>query len=475
MGTKNRQRRAAKAKRRARQHTTHRHHGGARSSGQSWFDEPTQPLQRDIATGLLRAAAVHPDARRRLQAFEALLVGDPVVVDREAEGLILVGVAVLWDNGWQPTEVVRLGRRADARIGRLMALAVAADHARRDPATLHPRWAAQLDELALPDVDGATGWIAGLRRAESLDRATYLLAVVGAVGAVLSAGPLHRVLPPPGCAGQRVRVESSPTVDDPILVKVRALLAQAESTTFEAEAEAFTAKAQELMARHAIDAALLWASTERDERPTTIRIPIDDPYAGIKTLLLQHVARHSRCTAVWDDRHGLSTVVGFGSDVASTEMLYTSLLVQSQAALRAEGAKAGPGARTRSRGFRGSFLMAFTHRIDGRLAEINEAIERAAVVESSDALLPVLASRHDAVTDRVTELFGTLRSVAVSGGSDAAGWARGTLAADLAKLNAADLARAENRSDDRRCLCHRTRPDLAMCGDTNTRQCPSCA
>ena len=37
----------------------------------------------------------------------------------------------------------------------------------------------------------------------------------------------------------------------------RALLAQAESTTFEAEAESFTAKAQQLMARHAIDAAMV--------------------------------------------------------------------------------------------------------------------------------------------------------------------------------------------------------------------------
>ena len=140
-------------------------------------------------------------------------------------------------------------------------------------------------------------------------------------------------------------LDADPSVDDPVLVKVRALLAQAESTTFEAEAETFTAKAQELMARHAIDAAMLWATTSRDERPTTIRLPIDDPYADIKSLLLQYVASHSRCTAVWDGVNALSTVVGFASDVASTEMLFTSLLVQSQAALRAEGAKAGPGSR----------------------------------------------------------------------------------------------------------------------------------
>ena len=44
---------------------------------------------------------------------------------------------------------------------------------------------------------------------------------------------------------------------DAVLARIRQLLAKAESTTFEAEALAFTAKAQELMTRHAIDAALV--------------------------------------------------------------------------------------------------------------------------------------------------------------------------------------------------------------------------
>ena len=61
---------------------------------------------------------------------------------------------------------------------------------------------------------------------------------------------------------------------------------------------------------------------------------------------------------------------------------------------------------------------------------------------AGESLLPVLASRDDAVQDTVAELFGDLASLAVRGGSDAAGWARGELAADLAKLNAADLTAA---------------------------------
>jgi len=444
MGIQNRQRRAAKAKQRAKQRSGRWDHGSPRHGGSPTGDAGQDP--RDRVRGLLHLAASEPDTERGGVALEVLADIDPMFVDREAEGELLVGVAVLWDNGWQPVELVRHGRRIDGRVGRLVAAAVAADHLHRPPATLHPRWAAQLAALDLPTVERTTGWLAAFSRREVLDRSHLLAVVAGTIRALFRAPRLHTIIPPPGATLRSV-LDVDPAVDDPVLVRVRALLAQAESTTFEAEAETFTAKAQELMARHAIDAAMLWATTSRDERPTTIRLPIDDPYADIKSLLLQYVAGHSRCTAVWDGANALSTVVGFASDVASAEMLFTSLLVQSQAALRAEGAKAGPGSRARSRNFRSSFLLAFTRRIDERLAQITAAVEQAAEAEAEEAgtgasLLPVLASRDDAVQDTVTELFGALRSSAVRAGSDAAGWARGELAADLAKLNAADLAAA---------------------------------
>ena len=92
----------------------------------------------------------------------------PRSVSREAESLVLLAVgSTLWDNGWQPAEVIRLARRADGRAGRLMAAAVAVDHARRDPSTLHPRWAAQVESLDLPDAGSASGWVAEFARARA--------------------------------------------------------------------------------------------------------------------------------------------------------------------------------------------------------------------------------------------------------------------------------------------------------------------
>ena len=438
----NRQRRAAKAKRRVKANVRQSSPPRAEQQFNSRFTprEEARALLRHAADAMTRGNAV--DAR---EAMRTLAEIDPHVVERESEAALLSRVGVLWQHGWQPAELIRLARRSDTRVGLLAITAVAADHALRDPSTLSPAWVEQIRGLALPKLHSSTGWLSIVGAREGLDRlgavslSVRLLAVLGA------AGPLPTIVPPPGAQPDDRLRDVMRGVDDPVLVKVRALLAQAESTTFEAEAEAFTAKAQELMARHAIDGALLWARSSRDERPITIRLPLDDPYTEVKSLLLQCVAQHSRCKSVYHRRYGLSSVVGFASDVASVEALFTSLLVQSHAALRAEAAKAPPGGRARSRSFRSSFLMSFITRIDERLREVTAHIESAETSTRGPALLPALVARESAVEESVTELFGKLEGVAVRMGTDAAGWARGRIAADRAHLNAGDVGAPPRR------------------------------
>ena len=449
MGVTNRQRRAAKAKQRAKERARRSGGGGWHGPGCRCGERAHEPLfalreRVGMLIDMAAAAARRGDEDDLARIVDRLATAPVELVDVEAEGALIWLLAVLWDNGWQPAEVIRHATRTDVRAGRVAAAAVAADHTRRDPATLHPRWAAQAKAVAPPEVSGSNGWLTAFGVGEGLDRTATVRAAVTALGVLGAVGALPTLIPPPGSTAPA----SSPNavVDDPALVKVRALLAQAESTTFDAEAAAFTAKAQELMARHAIDAAVLWASSDRDERPTTIRLPIDDPYADIKALLLHQVALRSRCRAVRHVLYGLVSVVGFASDVAAAELLFTSLLVQSQAALQAEGAKAGPGAHARSRSFRSSFLMSYTRRVDQRLAEINAAVEGGAA-DDHGSLLPVLAARDDAVDDAVAEMFGELRPDVVRGGSDVAGWVRGKLAADLARLSFADLDATDDGSE----------------------------
>jgi hypothetical protein len=169
------------------------------------------------------------------------------------------------------------------------------------------------------------------------------------------------------------------------------------------------------------------------------RIPIDEPYLDAKSFLLHVVTQHNRTKSVFHQHYAFATVVGFEADLAATDMLFTSLLVQAQTALTAEGRNASAGARTRSRSFRSSFLVAYADRIGDRLEEINHAVLREVPSEDQRSALPVLAARRDEVEDTVAAMFPTLRSSTVSSGWDGMGALRGRMAADAAKLNFADL------------------------------------
>jgi len=223
-----------------------------------------------------------------------------------------------------------------------------------------------------------------------------------------------------------------------VLERVRALLAKAESTTFPEEAEALSSKAQELMARHAIDEAMVGAGVPSyagaGDAPTGVRLPVDEPYASAKSILLSEVASANRCSAVWSKGLGFSTVLGFESDLGFVDLLYTSLLTQATSAMVAAGAQVDHSGRSRTRSFRQSFLLAYATRIGARLRAAEHAGEEAAVAEYGDAMLPVLADRSAAVAEARDAAFpgAVTRSVSVTNG---VGWAAGVAAAELASLS----------------------------------------
>jgi hypothetical protein len=133
---------------------------------------------------------------------------------------------------------------------------------------------------------------------------------------------------------------------------------------------------------------------------------------------------------VWNSEFGFSTVVGFEADLDAVELLYTSLLVQGTSAMtRAEAAQRA-GGRKRTKSFRQSFLTAYASRLGTRLAEATEHV----VEEAAGSLLPVLAARDVAVTDRAEQMFPRTTSTRVRGVTDLAGWEHGTAAADRASV-----------------------------------------
>jgi hypothetical protein len=224
-----------------------------------------------------------------------------------------------------------------------------------------------------------------------------------------------------------------PDVEAKVLDRVRALLAKAESTTFEDEATALTAKATELMARHAIDRAAL--HRPGGGRPAARRVLVEDPYVSAKAQLLAAVAGAHRCRVVLTEarKATVATVFGYADDLDVVEVLFTSLLVQATSAMLAAGRPPAP-AGQRSRGFRHAFLLAYATRVGGRLAEVTaQVVDDAVAHDESGSLLPVLAARADEVDAAVDAAVPNLARRRVSA-SDGRGWRAGAAAGDRADL-----------------------------------------
>lgn len=357
-----------------------------------------------------------------------------------------------WRRGWQPADVVRFAlRRYGPRHGRVVVDVIAAAMRGYAGATVDERWDAQLGDL------GATVWwerddqyLSALGEREGLARPALIRCALEVLYVFNTCPEIQKLGPLPGQA-RRGSLGAAATQDRAVharqLDRVRALLAKAESTGFPEEAEAYTAKAQELMARHSIDYALLSVGVGARDEPVGRRIGVDNPYEAPKVLLLDAVAGANRCRSVWSSTFGFATVLGFPADVDGVEMLFTSLLVQATGAMVAAGSRRDAGGRSSTRSFRQSFLTAYAQRIAERLTTATrDATEQATrdVADRPEAkrLLPVLASREAKVGEFADELFPDLvgKYVAVTNRD---GWTSGRAAADRAHLNTRESLAAE--------------------------------
>jgi hypothetical protein len=410
---------------------------------------PTEPTQRELAAlaigdALRTLAEGSPDDFRACVALlggQLAVAGWEATVSREMVRCLRSSVTGAWRHGWQPAELVRhVGREMSDAHAQMAADMIADEMRTYAPATVDDRWRAQLTALG-----GEVWWGSdhaylgrwGARRQagreEAVSTGLELLYVLQHLAM------LPRLCALPGTArpaAARSGGDQEPAADERMLSKIRALLAKAESTEFAEEAEALSARAQELMAKYSIDHALLAAETGRKDEPAGRRLPVDNPYEAAKASLLSAVAKANRCRAVQYEGLGMSAVVGFAADLDAVELLFTSLLVQANTAMLRAGAKRDRYGRSRTRAFRQSFLVAYAIRIGERLAGVAEDAERQAAAEAPGrSLLPVLAARDQAIDDAVDGMFGdSLTRGRATRATDAEGWYSGRAAADLATL-----------------------------------------
>ncbi|MGE5829200.1 MAG: DUF2786 domain-containing protein [Micromonosporaceae bacterium] len=445
MGVRNRERRQTKAKNRQRRararvttgHAGHGHHGPDRTQ--------ISPADAVKAAVLFACQAYRPgvpsveDPYVRALATVSESRDDMAdLVDAALIDLVNEQLATAWRVGWQPADIARVLRRHHTGLAGMMADGCMAAHVGTfEPTTVDECFRTQLAALGADADQGAiAGFVERWMRRAGADRTTVIAAVIDLASMLARAPGLPRLCPPPGQASRAPRTRSGEGVDPKLLERVRALLAKAESSEYGAEADSYTAKAQELMVRYSIDRALLDAGAGVTEEPGGIRIGLDNPYEAEKSLLLDQVAKASRCTTVWSRHLGFVTVLGFPADLRAVELLYTSLLVQVTRAMLSEGSRRTKGGGSRTRTFRRSFLTAFAARIGERLSGVTESGIRDGAAHDS-RLLPVLAGREQTVRQLAEKLFPQL-TYDVRGMSwyDREGWALGTHAADVAALTA---------------------------------------
>ncbi|WP_278265979.1 DUF2786 domain-containing protein [Nocardia sp. AG03] len=337
-------------------------------------------------------------------------------------------IAHAFETGWLPMDVHQAARRRVDEFATGYLTDLMAEHrAPFDPATVDETWQSQLDAV------NATVWWTTDRPhpVQWADRAMLsgeeaLSAILDALALLLQLPRLEPIRPLPGTALPAARHEH---VDEKTLGRVRGLLAKAESTSFPEEAEALSAKAQELMTKYAIDRAVLAHHTRDTTLPGARRLWLDTPYTDAKALLVDQVTRANRARAVFAADWGFVTLIGDDPDLDAVELLATSLLVQ---ATRTMIDTAPDTEESRTRAYRKAFLTAYATRIGDRLSTATEST----IAHSPDptTLLPLLAAHDTRITQALTTYFPTTHTRGITIRSTD-GWDAGTRAADRAHLD----------------------------------------
>ncbi|MBK5306883.1 MAG: DUF2786 domain-containing protein [Frankiaceae bacterium] len=414
MGVNNKQRRATRKKARR----AHREVRPPEAPGR-FIPEMTPDLVRSCLLEVLRDVGDDSTAAARWGAL-LLRADGPVPPGLARSGLrhlLTELVRNVVRNGWSPSDLAQITLRRAGEPHVPAMLAVLHEETGRHPAeTVDAGWREELMSWGSPRV-------LDLGVADDVQLALEL----GSTLVQLPAIPELR--PPPGATP---RSRSGASGDPKLLARVRALLAKAESTEFPEEAELLSAKAQELVSRHALE-QLLAADDDTSDDPTAARrLWLEAPYVLAKGLLVAAVADANRCRSVMSQGLGCCTVVGRPGDLAAVDVLVTSLLVQAHAAMLRSGRQTDTSGTSRTKSFRQSFLVSYASRIRERLHDAADHAVRS--TGRSGELVPVLARQAEQLDSACQAMFPRLVSREARIGNYQ-GWAAGRAAADQARLD----------------------------------------
>ena len=182
-------------------------------------------------------------------------------------------ISAAWRHGWQPSDLHEIARRRlkPAEI-RYLDEAIVSECRRYAAATLHPDWRADIARLSAAVGSSAQPpqmwrWAAS----NAVDQRDGLAVVLKLLNLLGRLPALEVILPLPGAHRQTATAVT--VADEKALGRVRALLAKAEATEYPDEAEALSAKAQDLMSRYSLNEAVVRHDRGRKPAAAAPRTP----------------------------------------------------------------------------------------------------------------------------------------------------------------------------------------------------------
>ncbi|MFE0104158.1 DUF2786 domain-containing protein [Streptomyces sp. NPDC059009] len=188
--------------------------------------------------------------------------------------------------------------------------------------------------------------------------------------------------------------------EDGKLAKIRALLAKAEDpAASEEEAQAYFAKAADLMAKYGIERAMLTLNTPDADKISFRLIKIEGSYVEERRLMAAYIAKAlsvepllSRTRLPGEKRFSYYLeMYGFESDLERVEMLYTSLSLQASNGLR--GTRPEWWESTTLTAHRKAWLRGFAFTVSERLKAAEGRAKKEAEAEHGSSVALVLADR----------------------------------------------------------------------------------
>jgi hypothetical protein len=238
---------------------------------------------------------------------------------------------------------------------------------------------------------------------------------------------------------------TSPAPSESLLNKVRALLAKAESTTFPEEADAFRAKAYELMTKYQIEEALVAHARQEAAIISDRQVTIPAPFAREKAHLMSSVAKGLGLRPIILGGRGHGYVIhlfGTDADIERAEFLFTTLLLEVTRVI----SKTVPGSHGTARAWRASFVLGFAEKVRERLLEARRRSEteaQAAQAPGGTSVALVLADRTALINAAVHQVYPRLNTVRYN--TRGTGYGAGQAAGARADLGGARIGKTGGR------------------------------